>query len=369
MIARRLRLALLALVVTTLFAACGGDDATKAPAVTVPADAVAVVDGKTILKADYDHLIAIGLASFKARQQPEPKVGTQEYEALKQQAMQILFQRLIITTEAEKQGVKVDAKKVDEELTKLKEQAGDDAAWKKQLADAGATEADYRSTFEVQQLSQALYEKLTKQAPAVTDDDIAKKYAADKDTVFKNPEARKVVHILIGPDDGSTPDAAAFAKYKKTALKVIAELDKGGDFTKLVDKYSTDPGKTQNQGEYDVTPTGFDEAFTKASYALKTGEYTTDPVKSQFGYHIIKALADKTPEGYKPLTEVSEQIKTQLAQERKDKSATDWFVQIQKQYEAKAVFATGYGLPAPVDTTAVTTAAETGSTAPVTTAG
>jgi parvulin-like peptidyl-prolyl isomerase len=365
MIARRLMLVLSALAAAALLAACGGSDDKKTDAPTVPADAVAIVDGKTILKADYDHLIAVGLASFKARQQPEPKAGTPEYETLKQQAMQILFQRLIITTEAEKQGLKVDTKKVEEELAKLKEQAGDDAAWKKQLADAGATEEDYRSTFAVQQLSQALYEKLTKQTPVVTEDDIAKKYAADKETVYLNPESRKVVHILIGAEDGSSPDAGALAKYKKTAESVIAQLEKGADFAKLVDKYSTDPGKTENKGEYDVTPTGFDEAFTKASYDLETGEFTTAPVKSQFGYHIIKALEDKTPESYKPLTEVSAQIKSQLEQERKDKSATDWFVQIQKTYEGKAAFATGYGLPAPVDTTAST--GTVGTTAPATT--
>src|SRR3954454_6122665 len=141
---RRPFLLLAALGAASVLVACGGSGSggsTSSKAADVPADSVAVVNGKPILKKDYDHLIAIGLASFKARQQEAPKAGTQAYELLKQQAVQILFQRVIIKSEAAKQGVKVDQAKVADELKNLKTQAGNDAAWQKQLKDAGATEA------------------------------------------------------------------------------------------------------------------------------------------------------------------------------------------------------------------------------------
>ena len=358
---RRPVLLLAALGTASLLVACGGSSGgEKTTKAKVPADAVALVAGKPILKKDFDHLITIGLASFKTRQQPEPKAGTKEYELLKQQAIQILFQRAIIRNEATTQGVKVDSAKVAEELKNLKTQAGDAAAWQKQLKEAGATEADYTDTFVVQQLAKGLYDKLTKAAAAVTDAEIQAQYEKDKATVYKVAASRKVAHILFGPKDGSTPTAKDLPKYKKAAEDVIAQLNSGADFTKLVTKYSVDPGKTQNQGVYDVTATGFDPSFTKASYALKTGEITQRPVKSQFGYHIIKALADPTKDSVKTLAEVKAQIKTQLVESRKNKSVAAWFAGIQAQYEKKASFATGYSLPP--STTGATTGTGGGST-------
>jgi parvulin-like peptidyl-prolyl isomerase len=357
--ARRPTLLLAALCMASVLVACGGssggDKTTKA---AVPADSVALVDGKPILKKDFDHLITIGLASFKARQQDVPKPGTKEYELLKQQAVQILFQRVIIRSEAAKQGVKLDSAKVADELKNLKTQAGSDAKWQQQLKAAGATEADYTDTFAVQQLAQGLYDKLTKSSAAVTDAEIAAQYAKDKDTVYKVPASRKVSHILFGPKDGSTPAAKDLPKYKQAAEAVIAQLNNGADFTKMVTKYSVDPGKTQNKGVYDVTATGFDPDFTKASFALKTGAITTDPVKSQFGYHIIKALADPTKDSVKPLAEVKAQIKSQLEEARKNKSVAAWFAGIQAQYEKQTSFATGYSLP-PTTTAASSTGATT----------
>jgi parvulin-like peptidyl-prolyl isomerase len=366
--ARRPILLVAALGAVSVLAACGGSSGgEKTTKADVPADSVALVDGKPILKKDFDHLITIGLASFKARQQDAPKAGTQAYELLKQQAVQILFQRVIIKSEAAKQGVKVDSAKVAEELKNLKTQAGSDAKWQQQLKDAGASEADYTDTFTVQQLAQGLYEKLTKSSAAVTDAEIQAQYDKDKATVYKVAASRKVAHILFGPKDGSTPAAKDLPKYKKAAEDVIAQLNKGADFTKLVTKYSVDPGKTQNQGVYDVTATGFDPDFTKASYALKTGEITQDPVKSQFGYHIIKALADPTKDSTKSLADVKAQIKSQLEEARKNKSVAAWFAGIQSQYEKKTSFATGYSLPP--TTTATDTGATGSGTAPAATTG
>ncbi len=255
---RRPILLLAALGTASVLAACGGssggDSSTQAD---VPADSVALVDGKPILKKDFDHLVTIGLASFKARQQEAPKAGTQEYELLKQQAIQILFQRAIIRTEAAKQGVKIDQAKVAEELKNLKTQAGDDAAWQKQLKDAGATEADYTDTFAVQQLAQGLYDKLTKASAAVTDAEIQAQYDKDKATVYKVPASRKVEHILLGPTDGSTPAAKDLPKYKKAAEDVIKQLNEGADFDEARDEVLGRPGQdARTRASTTSRPTG-----------------------------------------------------------------------------------------------------------------
>jgi peptidyl-prolyl cis-trans isomerase C len=73
-----------------------------------------------------------------------------------------------------------------------------------------------------------------------------------------------------------------------TAKKIIEELKKGGDFAELAKKYSSDSGAQQGGDlgffkKDDMVP-----EFATAAFALKVGEYTQVPVKTQFGWHIIK---------------------------------------------------------------------------------
>jgi len=122
-----------------VLAACGGGGSSKPK---VPTDAVAVVDSTPILKTDFDHLLGIALASYKAQSQPVPKAGTADYQSLRQRAMLVLLQRVALAQEAKKEGIKADPKQVATKLAQAKQQAGGDAAWQKSLKTASATEAD-----------------------------------------------------------------------------------------------------------------------------------------------------------------------------------------------------------------------------------
>jgi len=76
------------------------------------------------------------------------------------------------------------------------------------------------------------------------------------------------------------------------AVSIIDELNKGGDFAALAAKYSTDPGSKDNGGDLGWVGKGqFVPEFEKALFVdLKVGELTPAPVKSQFGFHVIKLL-------------------------------------------------------------------------------
>lgn len=122
-------------------------------------------------------------------------------------------------------------------------------------------------------------------------------------------------HILFAagnPQGGGTPTDAEFAAALEKANAALARLQKGEDFAALAKELSDDPGSKDNGGEYDWTRVGsFVPEYEQAVEALKPGEYTTTPVKSQFGYHIIKLL--------EPLREVpalsADQITTQIDQQ------------------------------------------------------
>ncbi len=77
-------------------------------------------------------------------------------------------------------------------------------------------------------------------------------------------------------------------KTEKEAKDIIAKISKGEKFQDLAKKYTTDPSGTQTGGDLGYFPRGqMVLEFENAAFKLKPGEYTLDPVKTQFGFHII----------------------------------------------------------------------------------
>ncbi len=308
---------------------------------------VANVAGVGVTKDEFDHLLEIARAQQKSQGGEVPKAGTPEDDALRRQVMQVLVQNKIIEAEAERQGVTVDEAKVATELADFKTQCcqGKDDEYQKYLTDSGASEQDLKDQLAVRQLAQSLYDKVTGDV-AVTDEQISEQYEKDKETRYTTQESRRVAHILIDVAPTGKVDAKDLAK----ANEVLALVKKGDDFGELAKKYSADPGSKDSGGEYDDVKGTFVPEFEKAAFALDTGKFTTTPVKSSFGYHIIKALEDTKPARVQTLDEVQDAIKEELETTAKDTAANDWFQKLLAGYEAKTVFAPGYGLPPKADT-------------------
>jgi parvulin-like peptidyl-prolyl isomerase len=308
---------------------------------------VANVAGRGITKDEFDRLLEIARAQAKSQGSEPPAAGSPEDDTLRRQVMQVLVQNTIVEAEAERQGVALDEEKLATELEDFKQQCCEGKAeeYEKYLKDSGATEQDLKDQLATRQLAQALYDKVTADV-SVTDEQVAEQYEQDKETRYTTAESRKVAHILIDVAPTGTVDD----KDLKKANEVLALVKKGDDFGDLAKKYSADPGSKDSGGEYDDVRGTFVAEFEEAAFSLKTGEFTQKPVKSQFGYHIIKALADVKPESVQPLDEVQEQIKQELEQTAKDTAANEWYQKLLDDYERRTVFAPGYGLPPEVDT-------------------
>ena len=127
----------------------------------------------------------------------------------------------------------------------------------------------------------------------------------------------KASHILIKPkyDDDATDEEKEKAeeKAKKKAEEIIAKLKKGEKFADLAKKYSDD-GSGSKGGELDWFNRGdMVEEFEEAAIKLEKGKYTTSPVKTEYGYHIIL----KTDQKEKPaLKDVKDDIIKTLGKEK-----------------------------------------------------
>jgi peptidyl-prolyl cis-trans isomerase C len=134
----------------------------------------------------------------------------------------------------------------------------------------------------------------------VTDAEVQKEY--DKFKSQATGTEYKVRHILVEKED--------------EAKAILAQLKAGAKFEDLAKKSSKDPGSAQNGGELEfASPSSYVPEFSQAMVALKKGETTEAPVKTQFGYHIIR-LDDTRAAQFPPLADVKPQIQQRLAQQK-----------------------------------------------------
>ena len=152
---------------------------------------------------------------------------------------------------------------------------------------------------------QLLIESLLKKKIAadsqLTDDAMRKYYDANKEK-FKKEKEINTRHILLKTDE--------------EAKQVMERLQKGEDFVELAKKYSIDPNAKASGGEIGFHPKGtLLPEYEAAAFKLTKVGQVTGPVKSQFGYHIIRLEGAKPP-AYVSFDEVKDFIKQQLIQDK-----------------------------------------------------
>lgn len=170
---------------------------------------------------------------------------------------------------------------------------------KKQGLDASD---EYKTQIELARqtiLIRQLFADFQKKNP-VTDADIKAEY--DKFAAANGGKEYRARHILVEKED--------------EALALIAQIKKGGSFEDLAKKASKDPGSGANGGDLDWAAAGsYVPEFSGAMVKLDKGQMTETPVKSQFGFHIIRV--DDVREAQLPkLEDVKPQIAQQLQQQK-----------------------------------------------------
>jgi len=132
---------------------------------------------------------------------------------------------------------------------------------------------------------------------AITDETVAAAFAAEL-AAFEPSEERRARHILV--------------ETEEEAREIIVALGDGADFSELASEKSRDPGSGRNGGDLGFFGRGMMVGpFEEAAFGLEVGEFTTDPVESQFGWHVI--MVDEVRDEPAPtLAERDPQIRQEL---------------------------------------------------------
>jgi foldase protein PrsA len=332
--------------VALLVAACGGGGSPS-----VPDNAVAVVGGGTITKSQWDALMQQTQNNFKATKRAFPQPGSVQLANLKSNATQFLIQSSEYQQEADKLGVSVSDQDVDQRLDQIKKQyygnpPGQPPATKAQmeqryqaaLKQQGFTDEEVRSGVKLQLIREKVFKKVTGDSK-VSDSDVTKYYDAHKAQYETpaQPASRDLRHILV--------------KTKAQAQQLYAQLKANpGKFAALAKKYSTDKSSAVNGGKL---PPGvgvkgrLDPAFEKVAFSIPANQ-VSQPVHSQFGWHIIEALGPVkagTPAKPTPLSQVKEAIRQQLLSQKQQQEMDKWLTKTRKDYCNKIGYAAGYAPP------------------------
>jgi peptidyl-prolyl cis-trans isomerase C len=161
---------------------------------------------------------------------------------------------------------------------------------------------DYKAQIELAKQTILIRELFSKfqETNAVSDADIQAEY--DKFVAANGGKEYRARHILV--------------ETEAQANAILASLKKNGKFEDIAKKQSKDPGSGANGGDLDWSaPGSYVKEFSDAMVALKKGETSAAPVKSQFGFHIIR-LDDVREAQLPKLEDVKPQIAQQLQQQR-----------------------------------------------------
>ncbi|HET6174715.1 MAG TPA: peptidylprolyl isomerase [Gaiellales bacterium] len=321
-----------------LLAGCGGSSGSSSK---VPEGDVAVVDGQNISVSDLQTTMNIARLTLRTSF-PEP--GTQDWVSLRSRALESLAHDAELRAWAHNLGVTVKPSAVDAAVksTLLSafpsqtkgsiDQAKVDAEFKS----TGMTRALFRSRTETKLLAQAAADKVAV-APSVTDAQIQAQYDKDKASLYTQPERRKLRHILV--------------KDKALADQLYSQLQSSdASFAELAKKYSTDSSKTAGGELGVVNRSRLVKPFADVAFKLPVGVVST-PTKTQFGWHLIEAEGPVLKPSVRPLdVTVKVQIRSQLAQQQRQKSIAQKFAAAELDLSRNIQFAPGYAPPVATST-------------------
>src|SRR3954469_7236891 len=271
----------------------------------VPGNAVATVDGTEINKDDFNHWMTIAAKTSgqpnasvpdspdytkcveqKRKSLPKPKKGEattsdeqlksqckQEYEALRDQVMQLLTSFQWIAGEAKDQGVSVTDAEVKKSFDQQKKQSfPKEADYQKFLKDNGQTEQDILERVKLDLLSTKIRDKIIKGKDKVSDAQIKDFYNKNKDR-FAQPERRDLRIVLT--------------KTEAKANQAKAALQSGQSWKTVAKKYSIDQASKAQGGKLPAQAKGtLERSLDEAVFSAPKGKLT-GPVKTQFGYYVF----------------------------------------------------------------------------------
>jgi foldase protein PrsA len=325
----------------------------------VPGNSVATVDGNDIKKDEFTHWMTVAAKSTgqpnatvpdapdytkcvaaKRKTLPKPAKGQpettdkqlkdqckQEYEALRDQVMQLLTRFEWINGEAEERGIKLSDEDVKKSFEEQKKQAfPKEADYQKFLKQNGQSEQDILERVRLDLLSNKIRDEIIKGKDKVSDAQIQDFYDKNKER-FAQPERRDLRVVLT--------------KTEAKANEAKAALDSGDSWKEVAKKYSIDEASKAQGGKQPAQAKGtLERSLDEAVFSADKGKIT-GPVKTQFGWYVFE-VENVTKASQQTLEQAKETIRQTLQSQNQQKALDAFLKDFEKKWKERTECRDGY---------------------------
>jgi len=280
-------------------------------ALNLPAGPLAKVNGTEVSKAEFEQKYVKMTKAFTARKKDIPENLAKRY---KESILKQLIEKELLKQEIAKQGLQIDPAELDREFDEYKKMFRTDENFDRYLKSSEVTidqiKENIRHNIGVNKL-------LEKGGTLTVGEEESKAYYQENIKRYEVQEQLHAAHILVKLDPKA--DKKAEAEALKKANEFYKEVTKkGADFAAVAQKSSDGPTASRG-GDLNWFPRNrMPPEFDAVAFKMKPGEISK-PVKSPFGYHIIKAIEHKEGK-VRPLEEVKESIE-KLLKNKKQRTA------------------------------------------------
>jgi parvulin-like peptidyl-prolyl isomerase len=296
------------LVMGLLLAGCNSGDKAKSKT-------IGEVNGDQITQTEFDQHFKLLKFSYETQVLGSAKLDENKdkdvISGLKDQSFKEMVIQKLVWQDTAKKNIKLSDKEFEDYLK--------DQDYKQFLEESGMDEKYFRQEMKTQMLYWKLHDNVTDKIK-VTDEEAEKNYE-ENISQYTEPGGIQISHILVDSEE--------------QARDILAKLESGSDFAELAKEHSSCPSKEQG-GE--LGPVNEDSnlvtEFKDAALKLQPGEITKEPVKTQYGYHIIKAGDKKEPRTM-TFDEVKDTVLANLEYEKKYKAYIEYLDELHEKAEIK----------------------------------
>jgi parvulin-like peptidyl-prolyl isomerase len=299
---------------------------------SIPSGDIALV---TSVPSEIGHISEAAYKKSLLQQQAQsgakkaPKAGSKKAEELHKAAIGELLNAAWIFGEAEELGIELTKKEVETELAKVKKESfKTEKAFQEFLKEDHFTEEEVQKRIELQLISTKIQEKITKQAPPVTEAQAKEYYEAEKAAQYTKKPSRDV-RVIVNENK----------KEVEEAQKALEADNSAASWKKVTKKYS--PTTAANGGlQKEIAEEFLTEPLKKDIFGAATGELV-GPVKQEKNYLLLEVVT-LHPEKTQPFAEVKATINTQLTEEKSQKYFSEWVVGFQQTWTQRSHCASGF---------------------------
>jgi len=232
---------------------------------------------------------------------PTDPVGLEQVQ--RELLEQMVNEQLVIQAALADTTILINEEQLDElvrqDVDQRVERAGGQTAFQTLLDEQGLTMIAFREQrkddIRAQQLSQQYMAKQQRnvRVAEIEETEMRTFYEANRAQIGRRPATITFRQVIVEPKPTAEADSAALSR----ADSLYFEILNGGDFEELAERWSDDPGSKQLGGDlgWFRRGAGFVREFEDAAFALRSGDVST-PVRTQFGYHLIKVDRIRGPE-------------------------------------------------------------------------